>query len=172
MTGDTGPGRDTSGQLENDSGAGAGRSKPPGALGDDLGNMAGRPLLLVDALGTVTLVMVTVLGSLWDDDTARLVNLVASGVLFVGGSLAFTVGFVVAAARSRRDFIHLAGLFYLTGAASSPIRRAFLGLWYLQIATATASVFTIDPPFGVMAPVWGIGIITWWAAAHGRFAAR
>ena len=141
---------------------------PPG----DLHDMAGKPLLWVDVLGTAALVLVTVMGSVWDDDSARLVNLVVSAVLFVGGSLAFTVGFVLAAGRSRHDFIHLAGLFYLTGAAPTPVRRTFLGLWYVQIATATASVFTLDPPFGVMAPVWGIGLITWWAAAHGRFAAR
>lgn len=138
----------------------------------DLHDMAGKPLLWLDLFGTIALVLVTALASVWDHDSARLVNLWVSGILFLGGSLAFTVGFVLAAGRSRLDFIHLAGLFYLTGAAPTPVRRAFLGLWFAQIAVATLSVFTIEPPFGVMAPVWGIGLITWWAAAHGRFTAR
>lgn len=140
----------------------------PGGIAD----MEGKPLLWADAVGTVALVAVTILASVWDGDTAELINLAVSAVLFLGGSLAFTVGFVLAAGRSREDFIHLAGLFYLTGTAPKAVRRAFLGLWYVQIATAIASVFTIQPPFGVMAPIWGIGLITWWTAAHGRFSAR
>ena len=37
--------------------------------------------------------------------------------------------------------------------------------------TAVAIPLT-DPPFAVMAPVWGIGLITWWASAHATFPPR
>ena len=60
----------------------------------------------------------------------------------------------------------------LTGSAPTEARRAFLGLWFAQIAIAAAAIALTDPPFAVMAPVWGIGIITWWASAHATFPPR
>jgi hypothetical protein len=47
-----------------------------------------------------------------------------------------------------------------------------LGLWFTQIGVATVSVATVSPPFGVMAPVWGIGFLTLWSAYHGTFPER
>ena len=70
------------------------------------------------------------------------------------------------------EAIDLAGLFYLTGSAPTEARRAFLGLWFAQIAIAAAAIPLTDPPFAVMAPVWGIGLITWWASAHATFPPR
>jgi hypothetical protein len=34
------------------------------------------------------------------------------------------------------------------------------------------TVMAIEPPFGVVAPVWGIGVLTAWGARHGSFPAR
>ena len=34
------------------------------------------------------------------------------------------------------------------------------------------SVVAVQPPFGVMAPVWGIGMLTVWGARYGTFAQR
>lgn len=129
-------------------------------------------IIRVDAAGTLALVLVTVLASAVTSGTTGALNLLVSGVLFLGGCVAFAVGFVRAADRSRTEVIDLAGLFYLTGAAPTPERRAMLGLWFVQIATATVSVVTVSPPWGVMAPVWGIGLLTLWSARHGRFPAR
>ncbi|HEX2575648.1 MAG TPA: hypothetical protein VHK88_04815, partial [Aquihabitans sp.] len=81
-------------------------------------------------------------------------------------------GFVRAAVRSGDEDVDIAGVVYLTGSAPRPVRRAMLGLWFVQIAVASASVFTVRPPFGVMAPVWGIGLITLWASRHGTFPRR
>ena len=95
-----------------------------------------------------------------------------AGVLFLGGCLGFGIGFLRAVGRSRTETVDLAGLFYLTGSAPPEARRAFLGLWFAQIAIAAAAIPLTDPPFAVMAPVWGIGIITWWASAHATFPPR
>ena len=70
------------------------------------------------------------------------------------------------------EVIDLAGLFYLTGAAPRPVRRMLLGLWFAQIAVATASVAVTHPPFAVMAPIWGIGVLTLWSSRHGSFPSR
>jgi hypothetical protein len=137
-----------------------------------LGEAPGLALVRLDVVGTVAFVAATAVASAWSSDAADLANLVVSGVLFVGGCVAFTVGFLRAAGRSRVDDVDIAGVVYLTGSAPRSVRRVLLGLWFVQIAVAAASVVAVAPPFGVMAPVWGIGLITLWGAWHGVFPPR
>ena len=132
----------------------------------------GRGLLLVDAAGTAALALVTVLSALSDAGAVQVLNLAVAGMLFLGGCIGFGVGFLRAVGRSRTETVDLAGLFYLTGSAAPAARRAFLGLWFAQIAIAVVAIPLTKPPFAVMAPVWGIGIITAWAAAHATFPPR
>ena len=132
----------------------------------------GLGIIRLNVVGTAVFVLVTALASLWNTDRAAMANLIVSSVLFVGGCAAFGVGFLRAANRSRTEVLDLAGLFYLTGSAPSEIRRTLLGLWFVQIAVAVVSIFTLSPPFGVMAPVWGIGMLTVWGARHGDFPVR
>jgi hypothetical protein len=129
-------------------------------------------IVRIDAAGTAALVLATALASAVTSGWTGAVNFGVSGVLFLGGCLAFAVGFLRAVGRSRNEQIDLAGLFYLTGAAPPDVRRAMLGLWFAQIAAATVSIFTVSPPWGVMAPVWGIGLLTLWSGRHGRFPER
>lgn len=132
----------------------------------------GGPLLTVDLAATVAFVVATVVAAAWPGNVTDVANIAVSAVLFLGGCAAFAVGFLRAAGRSRHEVVDLAGLFYLTGSAPRTVRRRFLGLWFAQIAVAAASVAYIRPPFGVMAPVWGIGVITLWSSRHGTFPAR
>lgn len=129
-------------------------------------------LARLDLAGTTAFVAATATAALIDSDGVALANLVVSAVLFVVGSAIWATGFVIAAGRSRTHVIDLAGLFYLTGSAPRPVRRFFLGLWFLQIAVAVGAVAVTSPPFGVMAPVFGIGALTLWAASHGTFPER
>lgn len=128
-------------------------------------------LARLDLGGTIAFLVVTVAAGIVGDDAAA-VNLIACAVLFVVGSAIWAWGFVLAAARSRDEVLDLAGLFYLTGSAPRPARRWFLGLWFAQIAIAVAAIPLTSPPFGVMVPVFGIGIITLWAATRGTFPER
>lgn len=137
-----------------------------------IADIAGRRLLVADVVGTIAFALVTVVAALSDADAVQLANLAVAGLLFVGGCVGFGIGFLRAAGRSRDEVIDLAGLFYLTGSAPDEARRPFLGAWFAQIAVATAAIFVTSPPFGVMAPVWGIGLITWWASAHATFPPR
>lgn len=137
-----------------------------------LPDIEGRPLLVADLAGTAALLVVTILLALSDADAVVVLGLVVAGLLFVGGTIAWGIGFVRAAGRSREEQIDLAGLFYLTGSAPIEARRWFLGCWYAQIAIAVAAIAVSRPPFAVMAPVWGIGLITWWASRHATFPPR
>jgi len=135
-------------------------------------DVEGRGLLVADAVGTAVLALVTVASAVTDADAVVILNLAVAGALFLGGCVGFGIGFLRAVGRSRTETVDLAGLFYLTGSAPQEVRRAFLGLWFAQIAIAAAAIPLTDPPFAVMAPVWGIGIITWWASAHATFPPR
>jgi hypothetical protein len=135
-------------------------------------NVPERWLVRLDVIGTVVFVLVTVASAVSDADAVTFVNLAVCTTLFVIGSAVWTWGFLSAAGRSRTHVIDLAGLFYLTGSAPTPVRRTFLGLWFAQIAVAVASIAVTSPPFGVMVPVFGIGLLTRWAAANGTFPER
>ena len=137
-----------------------------------IGDVAGRRLLLADLVGTAAFAVITLVAALSDADAVVLANLAVVGVLFVGGCVGFAVGFLRAAGRSRREVVDLAGLFYLTGSAPDEVRRPFLGAWFAQMAIAVGAIAVTRPPFGVMAPVWGIGLITWWASSHATFPPR
>lgn len=144
-------------------------TRPPRELAEP---GAGARIITLDAAGTVALLAATVLAALAEGQVADVVNLAVSSVLFLGGCVAFGYGFLRAAGRSRTEVVDLAGLFYLTGSGPADVRRKLLGLWFAQIAVATASVAVVRPPFGVMAPVWGIGLLSVWGARHGAFPAR
>jgi hypothetical protein len=138
----------------------------------DLPDLEGRPLLVADLVGTAALALVTALLAVSDADAIVLVGLVVAALLFVGGTVAWSAGFLRAVGRSREEQIDLAGLFYLTGSAPASARRWFLRTWFAQIALAVIAIAVSRPPFAVMAPVWGIGLLTLWASRHATFPPR
>jgi hypothetical protein len=93
---------------------------------------------------------------------------------FVAGSLAFLWAIVVAAGRSRDEEVTLAGLVWLTGSAPAPVARVLRAAVITQtvVAFVTAGVRPFTAlAFGILAPMFGLGCLAWWAARHGRFAA-
>jgi hypothetical protein len=134
--------------------------------------MPGRGLLVADAAGTVALLAVTIASALSEATAVAAAGLVVATVLFVGGCATFAVGFLRALGRSREEEIDLAGLFYLTGSAPADVRKAFLRIWFAQMAVAVAAIVVSRPPFAVMAPVWGVGLITLWASRFATFGPR
>ncbi|QXC62309.1 hypothetical protein KSP35_05755 [Aquihabitans sp. G128] len=140
--------------------------------GSPWSNAPGAGILKLDLAGTLLLLAVTVVASLWENDATDLANLVVSGVLFLGGCLAFAVGFLRGVGRSREEVVDMAGLFYLTGSGPKAVRRVLLGLWFAQIAIAVASVATVQPPFAMLAWLWGIGLLPVWGSRHGVFPPR
>lgn len=148
---------------------------PQGAIGVEPpseGPVAGSAVIVLGQAGTALMVLGTVVAAVVDVGAVQVAYLVVCAVLFVAGCGAFALGFLRAVDRSRRETIDLAGLFYLTGAAPRPVRKMLLGLWFTQIAVATVSVAVTQPPWAVMAPVFGIGVLTLWSARHGSFPRR
>ena len=130
------------------------------------------PILRADLVGTVALALVCLAAAVAPDAVTQIALLAVSGLLFLGGIGAFAVGFLRLAGRSRYEVVDLGGVFYLTGSAPRVVRRWFLGLWFAQIVVAAGSAAFIHPPFGLLAPVWGIGLNPLWVSRHGTFPHR
>lgn len=134
----------------------------------------GAGLVRADAVGTAAFVLSATAAAVFLRPTVQAPAVVVAGGLFVGGCAAFGWGFLAAVRRSRTETIELSSLFFLKESAPAPVRRALLVLLAVQVVTAivTASVrpFT-SLAFGVLAPVWGLGLVTLWAGRYGRFPA-
>jgi len=129
-------------------------------------------LIQADVIGTIAFVATAAAAAVWLRPAVQAPAVAVAGALFVGGCIAFAWGFLVAVQRSRTEAIELSSLFFLKESAPAGVRRALLGLIAVQVVAAivTASVrpFT-SLAFGVIAPVWGLGLITLWSGKHGTF---
>jgi hypothetical protein len=103
-------------------------------------------------------------------------------VLFGAGLVIFLLAYIIAIGRSRHDLIGMGGLYFLAGTAPRGVRRHLLGSLALEVivATVTASLgFAAAPEggvnplaFGVLTPVFGLGLVGLWSARFGRFPPR
>jgi hypothetical protein len=94
-------------------------------------------------------------------------------ILFVLGLLAFVRTLLVAAQRSRTEELSVAGIWFLVG-APTPIRVWLLGCLAAQIAIGLAAGFAQPEPgaFGVLVPVYGLGLCGLWSVRSGTFPPR
>ena len=132
------------------------------------------PIIRASWLGTALFTVVSVAGAAAPDSLA-IGAVVVDLLLFVLGCAAFVATLLAAAGRSRTDELNLMGLWWLTGTAPPPVRRALLGAFGVEVVVAlvTASLrpFT-GLAFGVLVPVFGLGLIGVWAARRGTFPPR
>lgn len=100
-----------------------------------------------------------------------------SMALFVVGVGLFFWAYAIAVGRSRTDAIGIGGLYFLAGegTAPPPIRWALLGSLAVEavVAVTTAAIRPFTPlAFGVLVPMFGLGVCGLWAARSGRFPPR
>ena len=137
---------------------------------------AGGPLLAITAFGTALFVAVTLAAILALEAVGPAIALL-SLALFGLGCLAFVAGFWHAVQRSRIEEISLGGMLLFThqGAPPKKVRNAFLSLLAVEsvIALVGASLkpFT-ELAFGILAPMFALGLGCLWGARYGRFPER
>ena len=132
-------------------------------------------MIQLSILGTVLFTVVSVVEVLvmaWTRPVAVIVDLVLFGI----GCTAFLGAYAIAIGRSRTDEIGVASLYFLTnGVAPNAVRVRLLAAFAVQcvVAVAAASVrpFT-TAAFGVLVPMFGLGLNGVWAARHGTFGPR
>ncbi len=106
----------------------------------------------------------------------EVVTAAVSGVLFAVGCVVFLWAYALAVSRSRAEAIGIGGLYLLAGdSAPASVRRRLMVALAAQVvlALAAASIRPYTPmAFGVLVPVFGLGLTGLWGARHGHFAAR
>ncbi len=141
-------------------------------MADD-GRPAGRSIITLSWVGTGVFTVSAVLSTI--TAAARSVGVVVAVALFALGCVAFLAAYARAVDRSRIEEIGVGGLYFLAGSAPARVRWHLLGSTAVQIgvAFATASVrpFT-GVAFGILVPMYGLGMAGWWASRHGDFPPR
>jgi hypothetical protein len=123
--------------------------------------------------GTVLYVVAAAVGTAALD--LVVVTVVVSVALFAVGTLAFLVAYARAIGRSRYESIGMGGLFFLAGTAPPRVQRLLMGALGVQVAVAflTASIRIYTPvAFGLLVPMYGLGLAGLWGATYGEFPAR
>jgi hypothetical protein len=131
----------------------------------------------------VFVVALAVAVPLRSERAAQVLIAVVSMVLFAIGVFASLWAYVAALERSRKEEIGVANLFLLTGpAAPKPVKRLMAGLLLAQVLLALAGAIVGASgltgkqvnalAFGVLVPMFGIGMNGVWAVRHGTFGPR
>ena len=109
-------------------------------------------------------------------DAFGLVHAIVSGVLFAIGTGALLWAYALGVSRSRAVLVTLGGLFFLAGGvAPADVRRRFRVALAIQVVAVVAAA-SIRPfsnvAFGVLAPMFGLGLMSVWGGRYGVYAAR
>lgn len=127
--------------------------------------------------GTAVFAVTAIAAAAAGNGPARAVALATALVLFALGTVAFLAAYAVAVGRSREDAIGIGGLYFLAGKATAPpaTKRALLASLAVQtvvaLATAAARPYT-TLAFGILVPMYGIGLTGLWGARNGTFERR
>ncbi len=137
---------------------------------------AGRAIIRLDEAGTALFAVTAVIEAILLGRTSETIGIAVALGLFALGCLAFFAGYVTAIQRSRTDEISITNLYLLgSGTAARPVRNRLNLLLAAQIVvaatTAAARPFT-TLAFGILTPMFGLGLNGLWAARHGRFPPR
>lgn len=136
---------------------------------------AGDGLINLAYAGTGAIVGTGIAGAVLPD-TFKLVHAALAGLLFVVGTAALLWGYALGVSRSRTLVITMAGLFFLAdGAAPPTVRRRFRVALAVQVVAGVAAALVrpdTELAFGVLAPIFGLGLMALWGGRHGSFAAK
>ena len=142
------------------------RLVPPGA--------EGRDLLRACWAGTWVFTAVAVVTTVFPDPMAIPIAVVSLALLALG-CWAMLWAFQRALQRSRFELIGVGGLYFLAGCAPRSVRFSMMAALAVEVvvALAAASVrpFTASA-FGILVPVYALGLSGAWGARHGTFPPR
>ena len=96
-------------------------------------------------------------------------------ILFALGLLAFVRTLLTAAQRSRTEELSVAGIWFLAGSAPRSIQVWLLGCLAVEVVVALVAA-SLRPytavAFGVLVPLFGLGLSGLWAVRSGTFPPR
>lgn len=134
----------------------------------------GGPIVVASWVGTAVFVVAAVAATIAPGPLgAPFAGL--SVVYLLAGIALFLYTLVLAAFRSRVDAIGIGGLFFLQGTAPKRVQAHLLASLVIEVvvAFAAASIRIYSPlAFGLLVPMYGLGLAGVWGARHGTFAPR
>jgi hypothetical protein len=152
---------------------GADQAGPPAAVRPE-GTVPGTGIIRTSLVGTAVFCVAGLLGAIWPD-VFGLPFLVVSLVEFLIGCVAFVLAFLRAVDRSRTEAIGIGGLFFAAGSTPKRAQQALVGSLVVQtvvaIAVGSARLYSALA-FGILAPMWALGLTGLWVAAYGDFPER
>ena len=105
-----------------------------------------------------------------------IVHAVVSCLLFAIGTGALLWAYALGVARSREDAVTISGLFFLAGGvAPDDVRRPLrvaLAIEVVAVVVAAAIRPYSEVAFGILAPMYGLGLMAMWGGRHGSFAPK
>jgi hypothetical protein len=135
----------------------------------------GDNLLNLTFAGTGAFVGTAIAGAVLPD-TFKLVHAALAGLLFLIGTGALLWGYALGVSRSRTLVITMAGLFFLADGVATPyVRRRFQVALAVQVVVGVAAALVrsnTEMAFGVLAPIFGLGLMALWGARYGSFTAK
>lgn len=142
------------------------RLVPPGVEGQDL--------LRASWAGTWVFAAIAALTTAFPDPMAVPIAVVSLGLLAIG-CWAMLWAFQRTLQRSRYELIGVGGLYFLAGCAPRSVRFSMMAALALEVAVALAAAsvrpFTASA-FGILVPVYALGLSGAWGARHGTFPPR
>ena len=146
----------------------------------------GRGLIYADVLGTGIFTVSAIVAGMVFEGAAKTQGVVVALGLFAIGVAAFLRGYWGAVQRSRRDVMSVTELFFLVGPSIARREaRIMNSLLVIQVIVAlTTAILRSSTPgesgstsgstlaFGVLVPVFGLGLNGLWASRHGTFPER
>ncbi len=128
--------------------------------------MNGRPLVIASWAGTAVFAVTALAAAA---GAPKLPALLVALALFVASLPVSIYALAKGALRTAQNAekVTVGGLFFLSRSAPPAVRRSLLGSLAacLVVTAATAAA----EPFGVLVPVWPLGLCGAWAARHGQF---
>jgi hypothetical protein len=125
--------------------------------------------------GTGLLVGTSIAGALAPDSFGR-VHAGLSIVLFVVGTAAFLWAYALGVSRSRTDGVSIGGLFFLAGdTAPADVRRTLRTALAVEVVAVVGAAL-VQPytvvAFGILAPMFAMGLMGMWGGRYGTFPPR
>jgi hypothetical protein len=104
------------------------------------------------------------------------VHAVLSVVLFAIGTGALLWAYALGVSRSRTELVTVPGLFFLAGDVAPRATRRALRIASAVEVVAVVAAASIRPytevAFGILAPMYGLGMMGVWGGRYGAFPAR
>jgi hypothetical protein len=151
------------------------RERPRTGVEVDAGDEPGATLVNVTFLGTGALVATSAAAAA-APDTFGVVLAALSIALFAIGTGAMLWAYALGVSRSRTDLITVPGLFFLAGDVAPPSTRRALRVATAVEVVAVVAAASIRPytevAFGILAPMFGLGLMGMWGGRYGTFPER